>query len=35
MQPGEGVRLRDLVVVWIGAAEKLGIDLGISDRLFC
>ena len=35
MQPGEGVGLRDLVVVWIGAAERLGIDLGISDRLFC
>ena len=35
MQPGEGVRLCDLVVVWIGAAERLGIDFGISDRLFC
>ena len=35
MQPREGVRLRVLVVVWIRAAEKLGIDLGINDRLFC
>ena len=35
MQLGEGVRLRVLVVGWIRAAEKLGIDLGISDRLFC